>query len=230
MPSNKRVNVETIEFNGIKFRRYPDSKNWSDKMYYKPNGACVVRGVGNLHQEIWKSVHGEIPDGCEIHHTDKDSLNNSIGNLECIPVGEHKKLHSDKSPEWRAKNKISIAKAIEAARRWSHSVEGMARRKELAPIIGKLGWLNAKYKKYNCLVCGNVFESRDLRDDKPKFCSNNCKSAWRRRSHTDDVARICALCGNTFRANKYSKTKFCSGKCGARSRSKEYRNGLQSNS
>lgn len=51
-----------------------------------------------------------------------------------------------------------------------------------------------------------------------KFCSNNCKSAYRRKSGVDNEERICKICGEIFITNKYSKAKVCSKKCSAISR------------
>jgi len=226
MPRRTNDRVDVIEFNGIKFRRYPDSKNWSDQSYYRPNSTHIVSGVGNLHQEIWKSVNGEIPEGHEIHHVDGNPLNNDIPNLQCVSIHDHKGFHLVKSDSWKEKNKQSVIKAVEAARQWSHTDIGRAFRKKLAPIIGKLAWENAEYKSYTCVVCGSEFKSRTMQNDYAKFCSNNCKSKYRRDSHVDDIEFVCQWCGKTFMADKYAKSKTCSRKCGARYRSAKARNRL----
>jgi hypothetical protein len=49
-----------------------------------------------------------------------------------------------------------------------------------------------------------------------RFCSNKCKSRWRRRSGLDDVERICEYCGKAFKVNKYKPTKYCSSLCASR--------------
>jgi endogenous inhibitor of DNA gyrase (YacG/DUF329 family) len=76
---------------------------------------------------------------------------------------------------------------------------------------------HAKVKK-ECLVCGESFENIKH----TKFCSNNCKSAHRRKLGVDNVDRKCAQCGCIFSVNKYKKVKFCSRKCSANARRKIY--------
>jgi HNH endonuclease len=48
------------------------------------------------------------------------------------------------------------------------------------------------------------------------FCSNACKSAWRRASGLDDEKRICVRCGGTFTVNRYAKQDHCSYQCAGR--------------
>ena len=59
---------ETIIFNGIKFRRYPDSKRSNHRNYFSPSGTYIKRGIKSLHIEIWKTANGAISDGQQIHH------------------------------------------------------------------------------------------------------------------------------------------------------------------
>jgi HNH endonuclease/Helix-turn-helix domain of resolvase len=47
-----------------------------------------------LHRDVWKSVHGDIPMGYDIHHKDEDKSNNDIENLELLPTAEHTQLHN----------------------------------------------------------------------------------------------------------------------------------------
>ncbi len=73
----KYGDAEVIEFEGRKYRRYPNATGISEQRYFKCRGR-------HLHRDIWKSNYGEIPRGYHIHHIDKNPLNNSISNLECI--------------------------------------------------------------------------------------------------------------------------------------------------
>ena len=50
------------------------------------------------HIKVWKKNHGKIPKdesgrSIEIHHKDGDPKNNSIENLQCLPIEEHYKIH-----------------------------------------------------------------------------------------------------------------------------------------
>ena len=50
------------------------------------------KGGKKLHLAVWTSVFGRVPSGCHIHHKDDHSLNNALGNLECMPTAEHSSL------------------------------------------------------------------------------------------------------------------------------------------
>ena len=69
----------------------------------------------------------------------------------------------------------------------------------------------AKPKKFICQNCGKEFEALPFGNH--NFCSNSCKSAYRRKNGIDNEIRICEICGKEFEINKYSKTRFCSKKC-----------------
>ena len=84
---------------GIRFRRYPDSPKLAERSYYVPGMGDRKRGIGRLHEEIWKVADGPVPDGCEIHHADFDPLNNDVSNLACLTVAEHKAAHCERGRE-----------------------------------------------------------------------------------------------------------------------------------
>jgi hypothetical protein len=63
----------------------------------KPCPYKHVRVSGRLtykHRAIYEQHFGSIPPGHEVHHKDENKLNNDPGNLEILPVGEHKRLHA----------------------------------------------------------------------------------------------------------------------------------------
>jgi hypothetical protein len=49
----------------------------------------------DIHRLVW-DMFGPMPHrtGYEVHHKDLNPQNNSVGNLELIPMLEHKKIHS----------------------------------------------------------------------------------------------------------------------------------------
>ena len=211
------MEVETIEYNGIIFRRYPQSKNWADRNYFRPNGMHIKRGVEALHRELWKSAHGAIPDGYEVHHIDGDTSNNAMDNLECLSELDHQCNHErTKSEEY----KQARLKQLDAARlkstEWHATEEGKEHHKHL----GVWTWRVRKLHTLVCEYCGKKYNTKDTKST-ARFCSNNCKVQSRRVSGVDNEDRTCAWCSNVFRVNKYSKTRFCGGSCAAYHRGSE---------
>ena len=218
------ASVDVAVFNGIKYRRYPDSDLPGSRKYYTAGVGDRMRGYSYLHRDIWAHHHGPIPAGHHIHHVDHDTLNNDISNLECIPAAEHFRHHADQPRSEAQLEAIerNLPNFIEKAREWHRSEEGHAHHVE----NGKRVWENAEYRDEVCEQCGDTFSTRCKQREYARFCSNACKSAWRRDSGIDDVDRDCAACGGTFRINKYSKTKTCSRACGGVLR-RGKRDGLQ---
>lgn len=44
-------------------------------------------------QKLWIDIHGEIPNGCVIHHINKNHFDNRIENLVCVTKSEHIEIH-----------------------------------------------------------------------------------------------------------------------------------------
>jgi hypothetical protein len=72
---------------------------------------------------------------------------------------------------------------------------------------------NGPHHPKPCAQCGKQFI--DGFENNGKFCSNACRSAFRRASGIDDEARLCASCGKAFRVNKYAQQRYCSLECTA---------------
>lgn len=102
-------------FNGVKFTR-------DEKSGYYLNSSIRKR----MHRYVWEYYNGEIPEGYQIHHIDKDRSNNDISNLELIPFTEHAKLHNKEKAITRHAEIVQnikenvLPKAIE----WHKSDEG----------------------------------------------------------------------------------------------------------
>ncbi|WP_342045930.1 HNH endonuclease signature motif containing protein [Bacillus sp. OTU530] len=188
-----------IFYNGLKFTR-------DDKTGYYLNSTHRKR----LHRYVWECHHGEIPKGYHIHHIDHDKSNNDISNLKLVESKAHVTMHSAERGlthyEYLVKNLEENARP--KASEWHGSEEGHEWHKEQYKYLSD--WQNKKVE-HKCEQCGEGFLSHDR--SRIKFCSNNCKSAWRRAQGLDNVKRKCAVCGNDFEVNKYSKTKTCSRKC-----------------
>lgn len=193
-----------VEFNGIVFRRYPNAKRRADQVYYTPTPIHRERGVGRLHQEIWKAAHGLIPDGWHVHHIDHDPLNNALENLECKPGAQHLAEHGHD----RVVDLEHMARIRPLTVEWHGSEAGLEWHRQ----HGVESWIGREMRTECCQQCGKTYETRSAHG-RERFCSNNCKSAWRRASGVDDVDRICEGCGATFRVSRYLPTKNCSRKC-----------------
>lgn len=183
---------KTIWFNDLRF-----TYNEKTKYYHNAKTGKL------LHREIFEKYNGKIPDGYVVHHKDHNKLNNEIDNLELIEKRAHLKKHNKIIPPEQ------LREMREKSAKWHASKEGKEwHKKQYAKYLGE--WAKEKRIK-TCDNCGSEFETQN-RDD-VKFCSNKCKSAWRRKSGLDDEDRSCEFCGKLFRVNKYSKTKFCSRSC-----------------
>jgi hypothetical protein len=151
-----------------------------------------------------------------IHHMDDDPLNNDIKNLECLTVKDHFAEH-----EWdedrRFNNRTLLNRIRPLTKAWHSSLEGKAKHSE----IGKQAWINFVPIDLNCKQCGKSFKSTRVGHDN-KFCTNACKSAWRRKEGLDNVEKNCELCGSSFTSNKHAKVRFCTRSCAVGSR---YRKG-----
>src|SRR6266508_516570 len=72
--------LPTIEYDGVTYSQDHDG-------YYRQTAGRGHRRW--LHHVVWEKHFGPIPDGCEIHHRDKDKSNNAPGNLACLTPSEH---------------------------------------------------------------------------------------------------------------------------------------------
>lgn len=216
--------AEIVVYRGNTFRRYPKSKNWSDGNYFRPSIHLAMAGVESLHREIWKDHFGPIPEGHSIHHRDGDTGNNDPSNLVCLSSSEHQAIHAVASRE-RGRSPKALAH-MDAIRpktvAWHRSEEGRAWHRQ----HGREAYQRRQPLESTCDHCGKSFLSITRREN-DRFCTNACKSAWRRASGLDDVERICAACGNTFVVNHYAKTRTCSRTCAMRQRRAREAAGLQ---
>lgn len=163
-----------------------------------------------LHIYVWEYYNGcKVPKGFDIHHKDMNKDNNDISNLECVSRSRHNKIHgellTEEARERRRQNmnKNARPKAIE----WHKSKEGREWHKEQwENSLGKYQQIKIKKK---CACCGKEYEVNYSNASTSRFCSNKCKSKWRRDSGLDNVERVCERCGRVYLVNKYSKGKIC---------------------
>lgn len=158
-----------------------------------------------LHRYLYEKYKGNIPKGYEVHHKDHNKDNNNLNNLVLLSTKEHKLLHGrELTKEQREfyKNNLN-EKARPKAIEWHKSEEAKEWHKE--QYKKTLG--NRKPQKLICEQCGKGYEI--ITNGTNRFCSNKCKSAWRRESGVDNEERKCVLCEQTFLCNKYSKKTKC---------------------
>ncbi len=191
-------------FNGIKFTR-------DNKTGYYLNSTIRKR----LHRYIWEFYNGKAPKGHHVHHKDRDKSNNDISNLGLLRHGKHVTLHgieNSMDDEWLERSRENLkVNARPKASEWHRSEEGKEWHKQHYESCKDK--FHRKVKR-NCDNCGAEFEALD--NGLNRFCSNKCKSAWRRATGLDDEVKQCEFCGTVFIANKYSKQKCCSKACSNR--------------
>lgn len=200
---NKRSN-HGILYDGVWF-------NQDKKTGYFLNTNKHIR----LHRYIWEKHFGKIPKGYTIHHKDHNKSNNDIGNLELLTVADHHKRHAEElSPEMREWYRQNLADtARPAASKWHRSTEGREwHRANCKALVAKTKELAEK----TCRCCGKKF----LGNHHKEFCSNACKSKWRRKTGVDNIEMKCSYCGKTFLRNKYAVkgAVYCSKSCSSKSR------------
>jgi endogenous inhibitor of DNA gyrase (YacG/DUF329 family) len=204
--------VEYIEYDGIRF--YRDKKG-----YWLSKKASRTASPVRLHIYVWEKYNGKVPKGYHVHHIDHNPDNNEIENLELVEKTEHLKYHARlQDVEWLRQNLDENArpKAIE----WHKSPEGIE-------------WHKQQYEKtkdklhkkiiITCIVCGKEAEVGQGGAGN-KFCSNNCKSMYRRKIGYDNIELNCTYCGKPYYTNKYSPAKYCSKECRVKGRYESKKN------
>jgi len=161
------------------------------------------------HRWVWLNIHKMIPKGYHIHHINENKSDNRIENLELIEKSRHMSHHMQE-PERKNKAREMADKYRPLTKEWHKSEEGRAWHKLHAL---KCNFGNNKPVSKVCDVCSKEYKTKVIADGRSKFCSNKCKSQWRRNSGLDNIERNCITCQKTFMINKYSKVKNCSKSC-----------------
>lgn len=204
---------EKIIFNGLPYRRYPESERRSDRVYFS-SSRCKANGykTQSLHKAIWESKNGKVPEGFHVHHNDNNPLNNDISNLSLFIGKEHLSKHAK---EYHFEHKEKVAKHLEKVRplasEWHRSEEGRKWHQKHAVQA----YETMQPKEQICQHCSKVY-IRDKPMGKGLFCSNACRSAFRNSSGKDDIVRKCLVCNKEFKTNKYSTIKTCGRSCGCK--------------
>ncbi len=206
--------VHRVRFMGIVYRRYPGSRRASDRSYFRAGIGDVRKGRSYLHRDLWVAVHGGIPDGFEVDHKDGDTLNNIADNLQLLTSSEHGKKHGGESSERGRKRFATMdpskrADMLAKAAEWHRSEQG----KEWHRQHGRTVAESVPMVPSRCEQCERDFTVKQNRASVTRFCSNNCKSANRRKCGSDNAERKCSQCGSLFVVNRYARKKYCSRPC-----------------
>ena len=130
----------------------------------------------------------------------------------CITAKEHHKIHSerltDEQRDFYRRNMIE--KARPAAIAWHKSEAGHEWHSERIKEQWKEGVFD---KELVCSNCGKTYIGHIAKAGGNTFCSNACKSAFRRKSGADNIIKVCPVCGKEFECNKYADRVTCSRSC-----------------
>jgi len=210
---------ETHKYAGRTWGRYPEAENRTDRCYYK---TTIDGRAAYLHRYIWEERFGPIPEGLVVHHIDGDTLNNSLVNFALLTQSEHSKRHPY-TEERLERARQNLDEIRHRASAWHGSEEG----RTWHSANGKLAWAQREAIQLQCEQCGTTYATKALHGN-TRFCSNNCKSQWRREQGIDDEWRICPQCEEAFVCNKYSRAQCCSRKCAGRRRTAMRKASVQS--
>ena len=208
-----REKSEIIDYNGIRYYRYPDSKSHGKRCYYTCSNENKKKGYSTLHRDIWRYEHNaEIPKGYDIHHKDGNYLNNDIKNLELITRSEHAKEH------WKMQTEEKRIQALHAIKNAQKRNKELCKDVNYRKILSERAKKRAENNQFDCVcnVCGKQFISHV---EKAKYCCKECKrvasnklATERRKAYYEK--RQCIVCKKEFLCNRYNKiTQTCSPHC-----------------
>lgn len=190
------------------------------------------------HRLVYEDCLGSLSEDSVVHHKDENPLNNLPSNLELLPRAEHNGLHAKKrndgsaiklaqekdrflwttDEQYRLQRQAHLMTIQEKAKAWHASPEGHEwHRQHSQRVFSKHYDPRAPQVQKECRQCGEEFSIPQIIAKRTYFCSNNCRSTWRRHQGVDNEERICGVCGKPFMINKYSKPQNRSYSCCGRS-------------
>lgn len=154
--------------------------------YERTDKSVYPKRTLRLHRQVWEDANGPIPDGWHVHHIDEDITNNDISNLQCLPMGDHLRVHATGRPKSEAE------------------IAGMRQRMLEA-------WAAVEPVDVVCSICGTAFQSRVMGQEPRFYCSDVCKERLR-STRFEGEDRTCDMCRAPYRATKRAQ-RYCGKRC-----------------
>ena len=160
-----------------------------------------------LHVYIWQKYNGPVPKGYHVHHKDENKENNDISNLELLKAYTHLSLHASEKDrvDFSKENMNKVVRP--AAIAWHKSEAAKEMHKKHYEQDTKAIWMKPVVKI--CEICGKEYTTNAAKANVSRFCSNNCKATFRRKTGADKIPFTCPLCGKEYMKYKYSKALIC---------------------
>lgn len=165
-PAGGRAGVcnACVEWGGRRWHTYRGG------YYERTDKSVKPKRTLRLHRSVWIAAHGPIPEGHDVHHRNENPLDNSLGNLECLPRGEHFRHHRAQRPHpteglRRPCDKPHVCTECGAAFMLRLCREGASCRR----CTQRRGEARRPRPERACKECGALFKSR-----LGNFCSQRC--------------------------------------------------------
>lgn len=159
-------------------------------------------GDFRIHRAVYEYYCGNIPEGCDIHHIDRDKANNNPSNLQCLTKAEHRKLHNEQDKT--TLNCLHCGKAFDVKTRFDNS--GYC---STTCRVAHLYRLERNQTVHVCKRCGKEFVA--YKYSSAQFCSDACRYA-----DVQTVKKICPVCGKEFESPTWHDYQCCSHSCGSK--------------
>lgn len=179
-------------------------QEFNGQIYGRDKNGYYRSRIGQLHVNVWKYHNGEIPKGWDVHHLDHNPANNQLDNLQCMPHGEHKKLHAARAIKVEATCIICgttfLTRSDYPAKTCSPSCRSKYRYKQKIERI--------------CVICNSVFTIS--KTSPRKTCCLKCERILQKRTRAEKMNLVecqCAQCCKTFYTDATNPSHFCSKNC-----------------
>ena len=151
----------------------------------------VCRRKIKVQDYVWESWNNKIPSGFKVVHADGNKFNNSITNLELIPVDRD-------APVLQTNTNYSTAQQKGRPR-------GIHAKKQTGPRPETF-----------CKACNKPLTGFI----KKIYCDSKCKHNYQDRNKIFyTFEKICPCCNNPFKDTPWGKKKLCSVECALKNRS-----------